>query len=156
MKEVLLTRGMIALVDDEDFEYINQWKWKAQKGRNTYYATRNVNKKGKYKTISMHRLVLSIEDKREIDHKDRDGLNNQKLNLRVCSNHENQGNKVGWGRSKYKGVSFINRGYIQAQIRINNKSVYLGLFHNEEDAARAYDRKAIEVFGEFANLNFKT
>jgi len=92
-----------------------------------------------------------------VDHIDRDGLNNRKSNLRLCTNAENIRNagKRGKGFSKYKGVSRHTRGKKwTAVIQLNKKTYFLGYFENEIDAARAYDKKAKELHGQFACLNF--
>jgi hypothetical protein len=150
MKEIKLTQGKFAQVDDEDFEWINQWKWYAQKSNKYIYAARY--SKGKY--YYMHRVIMNPDLLHEVDHKDRNGLNNQKNNLRICSHQQNAMNsKSREGSSKYIGVCYKDK-YITAQIVINNKTIHLGYFKTEEDAAFARDLKAKELFGEFANLNF--
>jgi hypothetical protein len=175
MKLVALTQNRFAQVDDEDYKYLNQWKWWAMKRANTTYAGRKgetVN--GKKTTIMMHRLLLKITDKNILcDHRDHDGLNNQKHNLRACSNSENLRNKISktGSSSRFLGVSvysenikwILKNGEIKngtnkriiAQIRVNNKNFKIGDFKTEEDAARAYDAAAKIHYGEFANLNFK-
>jgi len=158
MKEIKLTKGQIALVDDEDYDYLNQWKWFVIGVERFYYAGRRAPNKNKI--IKMHRLILNAPANKFVDH---NGLNNQKCNLRLCTNSENQMNCRIRDNRKYKGVrhaSFINGGkryeYIKAGIQINGKHIRLGYFKTEEAAARAYDSKAKEIFGQFANLNFKT
>jgi hypothetical protein len=155
MKTINLTQGKVALVDDEDYEYLNQWTWCAQKDRNTYYAKRGVNKgNNKTERINMHRLIMNTPHDMFVDHIDHDGLNNQKYNMRNCTWAQNTRNKTASGSSKYLGVCIIN-GLFHAQICVNRKCIRLGDFIFEEDAARAYDEAANQYFGEFANLNFK-
>jgi hypothetical protein len=150
MKEIKLTQGKVALVDDEDFEYLNQFKWCAFKGPFTYYAV-----KGKGPTTRMHRLIMKTATGMEVDHIDHNGLNNQRSNLRNCKHAQNQMNKRSSGTSKYLGVCLTGRGQIIATICIGRKLIYIGAFKTEESAAHAYDIEARKLFGEFANLNFK-
>jgi hypothetical protein len=154
MKEIKLTRGLVTQVDDEDYEYLNQFKWYAEykKGGKYTYAIRNSSDRT---TEAMHRIIMGTPAGLLVDHIDHNGLNNQKSNLRNCTHDQNGINRTGWGRSKYLGVALSKRGYIIAQITYNHNHNYLGCFKTEEEAARAYDIKAKEFFGEFANLNFK-
>lgn len=158
MKEIQLNKGLVVLVDDEDFDLLNQWKWFAFKGRNTYYAIRNNWHKGKNKCVYMHRQILGLQsgDKRHADHKDHNGLNNCRNNIRLCTNSENRYNMVhrSGGTSGYRGVDFIAK-WNKWRARVNkDKKVYdLGLYESEQMAAVAYNQKAKELFGEFANLN---
>lgn len=154
------------LVDDEDFEFLNQWRWKLLVSYNSTYAVRNVskylgggrkNKKYEYKCILMHRLIMKANDDRIVDHKDHNGLNNQKSNLRLCTkadNNRNVGKHADAKYSKYKGVSFDkNRGKWISAVKFQRKTINLGRFDSEDAAAKAYNYKADELFGEFANLN---
>ena len=153
MKEIKLTQEKVALVDDGEFESLNQFRWYAHKDRNTFYAVRNIRVGGKQKSILMHWEVMGGK---WIDHIDHNGLNNMRSNLRFCTNKENLMNqrKKQNTSSVYKGVSFHKHsGKWEVQIMINGKNIYLGLFSSETDAGRAYDKKAIELCGEFANLN---
>jgi hypothetical protein len=158
MKEILLTKGKIALVDDDMFDYLNQWKWYAKNSGENWYAKRSVWANGKKHNISMHRLLMNISDpKIQIDHKDGDGLNNQKSNLRFCTRSQNYMNKKSQVHktSIYKGIYYhkASKKYI-AKVGYNKNQIYLGYFKNELDAAKAYDIKALELFGEFARPNF--
>ena len=159
MKRIKLTQGKFALVDDCDFKWLNQWRWYAQKGRNTYYAarsTRNHTTK-KQQVICMHRLILNTPTGMESDHRDGNGLKNTRSNLRICTTSQNQHNQLPQKNtgSKYKGVwRYKKDNKWGSQIQINGKSINLGSFINEIDAALAYDAKARELFGEFAYLNF--
>jgi hypothetical protein len=159
MEQIKLTQGQFALVDDEDFDYLNQWKWHVLKCKYSYYVIRSEQRNNKVTYILMHRIITNAIKEKEVDHIDLNGLNNQKINLRVCSRQENRWNRRPYGKYKYTGVhSTTNKygsKYIVASIRKNGKSIYLGIFKTEEEAARAYDKKAKEFYGEFANLNFK-
>ena len=162
MKQIKLSLGQFAIVDDEDFEYLSQWVWHAQPSRGTYYAVRSgkpIN--GKRQQIRMHRVILHLKDSQLIaDHKDRNGLNNQKSNLRVVNVHQNNMNKKGHSgsKSKYKGVSWYERNKKWgARIRVKGSpQVFLGLFKTEEEAAKKYDQVVSKYHGEFAYLNFTT
>ena len=154
MKEIKLTRGFTAMVDDEDFEYFNQWKWQAHNQHGRLYATRSEKRGGKQKTIAMHREIIHTPVDMDTDHRDHNGLNNQRGNLRKATRAQNLMNQIPRGKSKYLGVSY-QENRIRAHIQLKGKKIFLGSFGTEEDAARAYDNKAIELFGEYANLNFK-
>jgi len=155
MKEIKLTQGKIALIDDEDYGYLNQFKWCADKLGSTFYAKRRlyISIKEQY-NIYMHRIIMNAPKGMEVDHIDHNGLNNQKYNLRICTKCQNNRNKLPSGKSKYLGVSAEDIKY-KAEIMINHNKIRIGRFTTEEAAARAYDKKAKEYFGEFANLNFK-
>jgi len=154
-KLISLTQGKVALVDDADFEWLNQWKWHACKGTRTYYAKRES------PTILMHREILGLKfgDGIETDHRNGDGLDNRRENLRKCTNAENCHNRVHLCSRKssiYKGVNWDKRKQKwQARTRYEGKSIFLGYYDSEIDAARAYDRAALKYFGEFAKPNFK-
>lgn len=153
MKEIQLTQGKIALVDDSNFDGLNQFKWYAAKLGRTFYAVRSVRVDGKQKSVRMHCEILGGS---LIDHIDHDGLNNQKSNLRFCTASENCMNKRKRENcvSIYKGICFHkqHKKWL-AHIKINRKDNHLGYFSSEIEAAKAYNAKAIELFGEFANLN---
>jgi len=157
MKEIKLSQTgknkgkYVALVDDEDYDYLNQWRWCVDVKKNTCYAMR----RDKI-TISLHRVIINTPEGIEVDHIDHNGLNCQKYNMRNCSHADNLKNKKPCGKSKYLGVYFMGKyRYIRAQIQINGTCHYLGHFKTEIEAAKSYDKKAKEVHGEFANLNFK-
>jgi hypothetical protein len=150
MKEIPLTQGKFALVDDADYDWLNQWKWCAwTPDGKTFYAKRAT----KTKTFFMHIVVFGVKG---VDHRDSNGLNNQRENLRAanksqngCNRGANQGNKSG-----LKGVSWAKRDKLfRARITLNGKSTQVGTFKNSIDAAKAYDAAAIKLHGEFAKTN---
>jgi len=156
MKEIPLSQGFIALVDNEDYERVNQYKWYAGKYNHIYYAKRSIFLDNT--TQRMHRFILNAPKGIQIDHEDHNGLNNQKYNLRLATNKQNGANQqkqIRHTSSKYKGVSWDkNRQKWMTKIKIDSITINLGRFENEIEAALAYDAAAIIHFGEFACLNF--
>lgn len=156
MKKIALTQGKHALVNDEDFERLNSFKWYANKRGHNYYAVRSIRINKKKHTINMHREILKSKDL--IDHINGNGLDNRRENLRICINKENVRNaKARPGSSVYKGVSknkATNKW--EAYITVDYKRHYLGLYLCEIEAALAYDKAAIKYFKEFARLNIET
>ncbi len=150
MKKIPLTQGRFALVDDEDFDRINQFKWNLyDNGKFTYAVTNH--------SLRMHRVVMHAPKDKEVDHRNHNGLDNQKHNLRVCTKNENQHNRRlnANNASGYKGVCWHKRiNKWQSYIRFQSKRIFLGYFADKVEAAKAYDKKAEELFGEFACLNF--
>jgi hypothetical protein len=156
MKEIKLTQGKVTLIDDEDYEYLNQWKWHLHDGHGAQYATRTIYRKGgKQRQINMHRLIMNTPNGMEVDHLDRNGLNNQKNNMRNCTRKENSRNRDPKSASGYIGVYCQGKSQIIARIYVNGKDIFLGSFKNKEDAARARDNAAKIYFGEFATINLK-
>lgn len=152
-KVIPLTQGKFAIVDAEDYDRLAQHKWCAVRSKDTFYAQRWSNGK----SVSMHRVIMRAPKGLICDHKNHNGLDNRKGNLRLCTNAQNQYNKRPKKdcSSKYKGV-ILRRDYKRwrAKIGFKRKRVNLGDFTDEIKAAVAYDDKAIELFGEFAYLNF--
>lgn len=158
MKQIRLTQGEFAIVDDEDFERLSKFKWHISKRGNKrkhWYAERLIREKGKNIRFNMHRVLLDVPNGMEIDHRNGNGLDNRKCNLRICTRSQNQANSTAHGgSSKYKGVCWHRRDKIwESYIQPNGKMIYLGSFDSEVEAARAYNKAAVEHFGEFANIN---
>jgi len=149
-----LTKGQVAIVDAEDYEWLSKYKWHAVKTGDKYYAYRSRNKR----SLSMHRMIMNEPKGMIVDHKDGNGLNNRRSNLRVCTTSQNhQNRRRTFGSSRYKGVHWDKKSNKwAAAITDKGKYKFLGHFDDEVEAAKAYDKKASELFGEFAYLNFKT
>ena len=157
MKEIKLTQGYSSMVDDDLFDYLNQWKWQVVKDSHTNYAVRNEGKFPFRKRIKMHREIMKPSPNMQVDHVDGNGLNNVRENLRVCTQSQNKKNarKRKDSTSGFKGVTYYKRyGNWRSQIAVNGKRINLGYFSDPIDAAHAYDNAAREYHGEFANTNF--
>lgn len=150
MKEIPLTQGKVALVDDEDFDFLNQWKWYAHKQKSgRFYAERA----GKDCTnIFMHRVIMQISPYHITDHKDGNGLNNQKSNLRECTYPQNaQNSRLNKGN---KGVYYNERDKLWiARLQCNGDRKYIKSSKKKEVALAAYDSAAKFYFGDFAQTN---
>jgi len=160
MKMIFLTQGKVAIVDDADYDSLNQYKWYADGKRGYFYAVRNsITVEGKKHIILMHRQILGLKrgDLRQGDHKDHDTLNNQRSNIRICSCQQNSRNQkiLLNTSSRFKGVSWNkNAKKWSASLKINGKKKHLGYWNIEEVAALRHDMVAIREHGEFAYLNF--
>lgn len=159
LKEIKLTQGKVAIVDDDDYDELTKHSWQAywsKKGKR-FYARRTFRVNGERKVSSMHRQILGLTDRKiKCDHKDNDGLNNQRSNLRSATSQQNSFNrKKNLGcSSKYKGVTWVNdRNKWRAYIIIDGKQKYLGIFSDEIEAAKIYNENAKKYFGIFASLN---
>lgn len=155
-KQIPLTQGKVALVDDDMYDYLNQWKWHVHWTGWHFYAMRTVRKSGKKFNIYMHHVVMNVQNGTKVDHRNNiETLKNTRDNLRICTSSQNMCNaKIrSDNTSGYKGVYLVNAGKYRAVITFKKK-IHLGLFDDPEAAARAYDAKALELFGEFARTNF--
>lgn len=158
MKQIPLTKNKFAIIDDEDFENLSKYKWYANKHGRSYYVIRNKPiGNGKQKTEYIHNYILNCPDGFEIDHKDGNGLNNQKSNLRISTHNQNIMNMKPHLNKlvEFKGVDLYKKNNkYRVRITINGKTIALGYFKDKIKAAETYDEKALELFGEFAHLNF--
>lgn len=159
MKKIPLTQGFFALVDDADFVELSKYKWYASKTHKSVYARRKVCVAGKMISILMHRVIIGdAANGLEVDHRDGDGLNNQRDNLRACTRGENARNiKPRPNKTGLKGVRVESRlikptKKYSAQIRFNGKQIHLGLFITAEQAHAAYCEAAKRLHGEFASF----
>lgn len=144
-----ITRGLRVLLDEADFVKLAQYRWCALMRDGVPYAARFV----KGKALTMHRVIAEPPEGFHVDHINHDTLDNRRCNLRVCTKTENLRNRRSHrGVSKYIGVSRTKQGKWRTGIQRS----YVATFETQEEAARAYDAKAREIYGEFANLNFPT
>jgi hypothetical protein len=162
MKEIPLTQGKVALVDDEDYEALSQYSWHASYDRtrkmdHQHLAQRSSKIAGKWRSVLMHREILQALPGVQVDHIDGNPLNNQRANLRLCSARENSHNRRLSARntSGFKGVTYCKRTKAWlTSICADGRKKHLGYFEDKIEAAKAYDRAASELHGEFAYLNF--
>jgi hypothetical protein len=159
MKEIQLTLGKVAIIDDEDFEMVSKYKWFAQKKRNSFYVKRSDWRKGKVIGIYLHRYILNAPKGIVVDHINGDPLDNRRCNLRFCTTRLNCAarttrrlNKV--FTSRYRGVSQCPKSSTwRARIKVNFIEIHLGCFKTQEEAAGAYNNAALIHNGQFADLN---
>lgn len=160
VKEIPLSRGLVALVDDRDFKRVSQFKWSAaEPNPGKFYAVRHVLKDGQHgkrRTIYLHRFILKSSPRVHIDHKDGNGLNCQRNNVRLATRAQNGQNRGPSKSRRFKGVYPRAKSRFAAYIGDRGKTIYLGCFPSEEEAAKAYDARASVLHGEFARLNFPT
>lgn len=152
-KEIQLSKGQVALVDDEDFEWLSKYAWWAHWHRPSKQYKARTTIKGK--NHFMHRMVLNAPKGRQVDHRNGNQLDNRRENLRLCTHGQNQANRRPYNKTGYKGVCVTRCGTFTAYLMSNKKHNYLGAFSTPEDAARAYDAAAKKLHGDFAYLNFK-
>lgn len=156
MKKILLSRGLEAIVDDDDFERVNQWKWQAKPEHRNFYAIRSApTENGKRTTIAMHRFIIGAGPCQQVDHRNGNGLDNRRFNLRICTCAENQFNTGPKSTAcPYKGVSWHKRlRKWQARIRKDDVLYHLGYFSSAHCAAIVYNWAAERLFGQFCRLN---
>lgn len=156
MKLIPLTQGKFAMVDDADFEAVNAHKWYASKDGPRFYVRRNIPRVGgRQATQRLHQFLLPGVSL--VDHRDGNGLNNQRENLRLPTNQQNALNrrKFASASSKFKGVCWnYEATKWVAYITFSGQRIFLGYFPSETDAARAYDAAARTHFKDFACPNF--
>lgn len=156
MSKIKLTRGFFSLIDSEDLEKVSNHSWCIHKNgkQGKVYAAARINKS----LFLLHRFILGINNKKiQIDHINGDTLDNRKLNLRICFQKENlrNSNKHLDSKNKYKGVFYNKRNKNWRSVICKDYKRYeIGSFKTQKEAAKAYDKKAIELFGKFAKLNF--
>jgi len=158
-RKIKLTQDKFAIVDPEDFETLNQFKWCAAKDYDTYYAirfARTVN--NKKTTVKMHRQIMNAKRTDIVDHHNHEGLDNRKHNLSIVTASQNNANSkrgINRGSSKYKGVCRDkSSGKWRAGISYQGKHIHLGMFDDKIEAAKAYDEAAKRYHGEYAVVNF--
>jgi len=152
VRYIPLTQGKFAIVDAADYERVSQYKWHLSRQGSNLYAHR----KPRGHTVPMHRFIMNPPKGMVVDHIDGNGLNNRRCNLRICTQRQNVHNSRPSGEaSAYKGVRWDkSRQRWIAAIYDGTRHIHVGRFDDEAEAARAYDRKALELFGEYAYLNF--
>lgn len=163
MKEIQLLgkkgKDKFVLVDDEDYEYLIQWKWYCN---NCGYALRyqkrkQMHKTSKYKSIFMHRIIIGVKEGELTDHRNRDRLDNRRKNLRKANKSTNGMNRPATSTkkyTKYKGIYWRKeRGYWEVRIGLKGRVMYLGKYDTEKEAAEVYNKAALKYHKEFASLN---
>ena len=157
MESIELGGGYVALIDSECYDTLSQFNWSVFRTPTSrlVYANRRYTEQGKLKREFMHRAIVNPPEGYVVDHVNHDTLDNRLENLRVCTQAENKANSALYRNSTtgFKGVCQVRTRY-RAYINVGGKRTHLGYFDLIEDAARAYDSKAAELFGEFATLNF--
>lgn len=156
MKLIPLSQGKFAMVDDQDYESLNQYKWHAysRNAHSAIYAVRSEWIKGTTKSIRMHRQILNAPEDYVVDHKDHNGLNNQRSNIRLATKSQNQ-----WNMKPYPGIKNIgirkHGNKWEARIGYKGKILYLGAFKTESEAVEIRNKKATELHGQFKYNNFR-
>lgn len=155
--EIPLTQGKVALIDPEDFTRVNQFEWHAARRDQTWYAASSALRRRNGACLYMHRLILNASLGQHVDHRNGDGLDCRRENLRLCTNAENRRNmRKTRGGSRFKGVCRCRDNATriwEAYIWFENKKIPLGNYETEEEAARAYNAAAVVYHKDFANLN---
>ena len=157
MKKIKLTKGYSCLVDDEDFKILSKNRWYVMESRGNAYASGCINKK---RYVKMHRFLMKPKNSNVVDHINHNTLDNRRGNLRICTRSQNSRNKTAWlkvkKKSKYKGVTFEKRCPLhpwRVRIKTNSGRIHIGYYATQIEAAKDYDRAAIQYHGEFAYTN---
>lgn len=150
VRQIPLTQGKVALVDEEDYEMVSQFKWYAHLAHNIWYARRSVHTPRQF-AIRLHRFILDAPSDMQVDHINGDGLDNRRANLRLCTETENNRNaRKKPGSSRFKGVHWHKASCKWcAAIQVNLRRLHLGLFDSEEAAHRAYCEASAKYHGKF-------
>ena len=154
--ELLYRRNILCcILDAADYPLVKEYHWHARKSCGLTYAVTNAMAKGKRTLVHLHKIITGSDN---MDHRDRDGLNNRRINLRLATHSQQMANRKKFKNgktSKFKGVTKLKEcGLFRARLGFEGKRIYLGEFRKERDAAKAYDIAAKRYFGEFAVLNF--
>lgn len=140
-KRVPLTRGLFAIIDDEDYDEISQYQWYASQTYNRYYASRDFKIKGVRFHEKMHRIIMGSPKGLEIDHINGDGLDNRKENLRIVTHRQNHWNRHTPKTSRFPGVSYVPKdNRWRVKIQINGVNKHIGCYSSEEEAALVYKK----------------
>ena len=158
-RRIPVGEGQFALVDPKEFYWLNNFNWCIKKKDRCSYAIRFLNVgKGKLRIISMHRNIMDAPKGSIVDHRNNEGLDNRRGNLRFATSSENVQNRrktLNKTSSRFLGVSWKKKtGQWYASIKVNKKTISLGYFDNEVEAAKTYDCAVIKYFSKFARLNF--
>lgn len=155
-KEIPISGGRVAIVDDGDYALISRFKWSSKQCGNTVYAHRGYTENGRKTMVVMHRFLMGAKSSIQVDHVNGNGLDNRRENLRFATLQQNQFNqtKIPGCSSKFKGVHW-NKKFrkFQASIRVHGHRKSLGYFRNDASGAKAYDQAAIKFYGQFARTN---
>lgn len=150
MRHIELTNGGCTTVSDIDYQKLCEHRWHSIRNKRNIYVRAWICQK----KILMHRFILDAKKGEQVDHKNGNGLDNTRENIRICSSQENAMNRrIQTHSSKYKGVRWHDNGKWVARIKISGKLKHIGCFSSEEGAAAAYNVAAVSLFGEFAKLN---
>ena len=160
MKKIPLTQGKFALVDNEDFLLVSKYKWYYRKSGRTNgengYAETTLYRNGKRKTLFMHNLILPPKKKLIVDHRNRNGLNNKRINLRLVTKWQNYHNYPKKGKNLYRGVQLkkaLKLNPWEVTLKFKKKIVFNKTFSTAKEGARAYNEQALKYYGDSAQLN---